>query len=314
MRVLVPDARLAAALAPAGADHPDLDVVVWHVDSDAEPPAAEVLVTERPSARERFDRPARIHRLRHIHLLSIGYEWVLPHLRPGVGLSNSRGAVEDATAEFALTLLLASLRDLPRAHAQQREQRWSGYTTRSLHGARVLVLGHGGVGSAVVRRIEAFAPAAVTVVAGRDRTEDDGRHVHGPADLPALVADADVVVVTLPHTAETERTVDADILRRMRDGALLVNVGRGAVVDTEALVAELRAGRLRAALDVVDPEPLPPGHPLWDLPGCLLAPHNGGSTEEFWRIATDLALAQVRRLASGQVPLNLIRAEGGAWG
>ncbi|MFC7404681.1 NAD(P)-dependent oxidoreductase [Georgenia alba] len=310
MRVLVPDQRLADALAPLAVEHPALQVVVWHIDSGTAPPAADVLVTERPTSPERFPLPSAVPGLRHVHLLSLGYEWIVPHVPPGATVTNSRGAIEDATAELALALVLAALRDLPRAHAQQRAHTWQGYFTGSLHGARVLVLGHGGVGSAVVRRLEPFAPAAVTVTASRARTAPDGRRVHGPEDLPELFRTADVVVVTLPHEASTEGLVGAELLARIPDGGLLVNVGRGAVVDTDALVAELRTGRLRAAMDVVEPEPLPPGHPLWDLPGCLVVPHNGGSTYEFERLATHLVTDQVRRLLTGEPVLNTVLPAG----
>ncbi|MGO2003975.1 MULTISPECIES: 2-hydroxyacid dehydrogenase [Micrococcaceae] len=303
LRVLVPSAALAHDISGPG-----VQAIIWHIDTDTSPaPAADVLVTERPRFPAHRSRVSAIPGLRHVHLLSIGYEWVLEHLPAGTTLSNSRGAVEDATAEHALALILASLRDLPVAAQQQHRHHWSPLWTTSLHGSVVMVLGYGGVGQEVAARLEPFRPAAVLPVASRQRTTATGVQVNGTQELPALLPRADVVVVTLPHQESTERLVDAAFLAALGDGALLVNIGRGAVVDTDALVAELQAGRLRAALDVTDPEPLPAGHPLWDAPGCLLTPHMAGNTHEFLRRSAALTVEQVRRLASGREPLHLVR-------
>ncbi|WP_336715498.1 2-hydroxyacid dehydrogenase [Arthrobacter sp. USHLN218] len=302
LRVLVPSARLADAIRSA-----QVEPIVWHINDDPhEAPPADVLVTERPREHSHRVRVARIPDLQHVHLLSIGYEWVLEHLPPHVTLSNSRGAVEDAAAEHAVALILAALRNLSCAAEQQHRHEWKPLWTTSLHGSVVLVLGHGGVGQEVIARLKPFRPAAIIPVAGRARTTDTGTRIHGPEELPALLPQADIVVVTLPHEPSTERLIDPAFLARMRDGALLVNIGRGRVVDTDALLNELRSGRLQAALDVTDPEPLPSDHPLWDTPGCLITPHMGGNTDQFVRLATDLTIEQLHRLASGQPPLHLI--------
>lgn len=303
LRVLVPSASFAESIrAPA------VEPIVWHINDDpSEAPAAEVLVTERPLEFTHRARVAPIPGLRHVHLLSIGYEWVLEHLPPGVTLSNSRGAVEDATAEHGIALVLAALRNLPEAAEQQRRSEWAPLWTTSLHGSVVLVLGHGGVGREIIARLGPFRPAAVIPVASRARTLDTGLRIHGPAELPDLLPRADVVIVTLPDEPSTVRLIDAAFLARMRDGALVVNIGRGRVVDTAALLTELRSCRLRAALDVTDPEPLPSDHPLWDAPGCLITPHMAGNTGQFVALATDLTIEQLRRLSAGQEPLHLIR-------
>lgn len=302
LRVLVPSTDLAEAIAG-----PAVEAIVWHIDDGQLPvPDADVLITERPRLHEHRPRIGQINGLRHVHLLSLGYEWVLDHLPTGVAVSNSRGAVEDATAEHGLALILASLRALPAAAEQQHRHHWAPLWTTSLHGSTVVVLGHGGVGREVVSRLEPFRPAAILPVASRARTTGAGIHVHAVEDLPQLLPRADVVVVTLPHTPATEQLVDAAFLARMRDGALLVNIGRGAVVDTGALVAELTAGRLRAALDVTDPEPLPADHPLWSAPGCMVTPHMAGNTDEFIRLARETAVEQVRRLATGREPLHRV--------
>jgi phosphoglycerate dehydrogenase-like enzyme len=133
--------------------------------------------------------------------------------------------------------------------------------------------------------------------------------VSGFGELPDLLPEADVVVLTVPYTAETRGMVDAAFLGAMKDGALLVNVARGPVVDTAALVAETSSGRLRAALDVTDPEPLPPDHPLWALPNVLVSPHVGGNTSAFLPRARRLVLDQLRRHAAGEPLRNVISAD-----
>lgn len=311
IRILVPSRALAEEVrakltvsAPAQAD--SVDITVWDIDSGAAAPPAELVITARPAVPEWFPRIASVENLKHVHLLSLGYEWVLDHLDDEVTLSNSKGAVEDATAEFALTLILAALRELPGEVQKQRQKIWErGTFTRSIAGSRVLVLGYGGVGSEVVRRLEPFRPASITVLAGRARTED-GRTIHGPQALAELLGEADIVVITLPQTPETVNLVDAEFLRRMPDGALLVNVGRGKIVNHSDLMSELRSGRLQAALDVVDPEPLPAESPLWDTPNLLIASHVAGNTTEFIRISHQIAAEHTALWIKGEPLPNAV--------
>ena len=160
------------------------------------------------------------------------------------------------------------------------------------------------IGSAIASRFEAFR-TAVTVVA-RTAREQDGRHVHGFDELPALARDTHVLVLITPLTDETERLVDAELLAALPDGALVVNVARGRVVDTDALVSELQTGRLSAALDVTDPEPLPTGHPLWTTPNTVLTPHVGGNTDLSVPRSIELMRRQVAALAAGRPFENVI--------
>lgn len=302
LRVLVPSTQFAESI-----QSPGIEAIIWHInDSPEDALAAEVLVTERPREFENRARAGSIPGLRHVHLLSIGSDWITAHMPASVTLSNSRGAVEDATAEHGMALILAALRELPTAALQQRRHDGAPLWTSSLHGSVVLVLGFGGVGNELFSRLEPFRPAALIPVASRARVLDDGRQIHGTAELPALLPQADIVVVTLPHNDSTEHLVDAHFLARMKDGALLVNIGRGPVVDTEALLAELSSGRLRAALDVTDPEPLPADHPLWKASGCLITPHMAGNTAEFLRLAMEITVEQLRRIARGETPLHLV--------
>ena len=215
---------------------------------------------------------SRMPNLRVVQLLTAGYETALRHLPRGVTLCNAGGVHDASTAELAVGLILASLRGLDEFARGMPSGAWLYARREALADKRVLVIGAGGVGRAVQRRLEPFE-TDVTMAA---RTARPG--VVATADVGVLLPTVDVVVLAVPLTEETAGLVDDAFLSRMREGALLVNVARGPVVDTDALVRHVAMGRIRAALDVTDPEPLPPGHPLWTLPGVLVSPHVGGNT------------------------------------
>lgn len=219
--------------------------------------------------------------LRAVVLASAGFEHALPHLPAGVDLANAVGVHDTATAELALALMLGAQRALPvYAHTQAagRWDRTGAGQRRSLADSRVLVVGYGGVGRAVARRLVA-GECEVVAVASREREGDElVERVHGIESLSDLLPAADVVVLAVPLTDVTRGLVGAQELALLPDDALVVNVARGGVLDNEALRAECASGRLRAALDVTDPEPLPDDHPLWFTPGVLITPHVGGGT------------------------------------
>jgi phosphoglycerate dehydrogenase-like enzyme len=199
-----------------------------------------------------------------------------------------------------VALVLACQRGLPDYVRRAADGRWVTGTSPGLLGRTVLLLGVGGVGSEVAARLRPFGCELVLV----GRTARQG--IHGSDELPDLLPRADVVVVSVRLDAATARLVDAGFLSRMPDGALLVNVARGSVVDTAALVAEAETGRLRAALDVTDPEPLPPDHPLWRLPTVLVTPHVAGATAEAPERLASLVRAQIGRLLAGEEPVNVV--------
>lgn len=205
---------------------------------------------------------------------------------------------------LAVGLALTSLREIAAFQFDRAEQRWDARETRSLADRRVTVVGYGAIGSAIATRFEAFR-THVTVVA-RTAREQDGRQVHAFGELPELARTTDVLVLIAPLTDETEGLVDADLLAALPDGALVVNVARGKVVDTDALVAELRSGRISAALDVTDPEPLPADHALWTTPNTVLTPHVGGNTDLSIPRSLDLIRRQVAALAEGRAFENVI--------
>nr|WP_231933640.1 2-hydroxyacid dehydrogenase [Micromonospora coxensis] len=243
---------------------------------------------------------ARMPRLRVVQTVTAGYDHVLPYLRPGLTLANGRGVHDAATAELAVALTLAARRRLPDFVRAGSEGRWSSGWSTGLADSRVLIVGYGSIGAAIERRLAGFEVEISRVA----RSARPG--VRPVSDLPELLPRADVVILVTPLTPETEGLVDKDFLARMPDGALLVNVSRGRVVDTGALLAELGAGRLHAALDVTDPEPLPADHPLWSAPNVLISPHVGGLTAALAPRARRLLVDQARRYAAGEPLANVV--------
>lgn len=286
-----------------------LRIEVW--DGTGAPPTdladvtCYVLPYAVPGARDLLDRmPA----LRVAQTLTAGYEAVLPLLSPATTLCNGRGLHDASTAEHALGLILAAQRDLATWRDQQRQCRWEAHFTRSLADSRVVIVGYGSIGRALEHRLRA-AEAEVVRVASRARPDE---HIHGVDELADLLTDADVVVLVLPDTPETRHLLDAPMLAALPDDALVVNVGRGRTVDTAALAAETATGRLRAALDVTDPEPLPADNPLWTHPGVLITPHVAGGSATFYPRARRFVAEQLHRLAAGMPLRNVVRLGAGA--
>ncbi|MGX1628731.1 2-hydroxyacid dehydrogenase [Streptomyces albidoflavus] len=243
-----------------------------------------------------------------VQTLSAGVDHVqagMGSLHPGVRLCNARSVHEASTAELTLALILASLRGIPRFVEGQRQEEWRSGFYPALADKTVLIVGYGSIGSAIEDRLAPFECARVLRVARSARDTERGP-VHPLAELPSLLPEADVVVLSTPLTEATRGLADAEFLARMRDGALLVNVARGPVVDTKALLAEVESGRLTAALDVTDPEPLPEGHPLWHAPGVLISPHVGGSTSAFLPRAKRLLARQLTHWTAGEPLDNVV--------
>lgn len=240
--------------------------------------------------------------LQVIQTLSAGYDDVLPLLPSGVTLCNARGVHDASTAELAVGLVLASLRGFGSFVRAQDRAAWQHVQRPALADKSVIVLGAGSIGQAVAARLAPFEVDVQQVA----RTARDG--VIPVSLLPELLPKADVVIIAVPLTSATEYMVDKSFLGAMKDGALLVNISRGAAVVTDALLAELTAERLQAALDVTDPEPLPPDHPLWQAPNLLITPHVGGDTSAFLPRARRLVQGQVDRFLRGQPLINIVVA------
>ena len=253
-----------------------------------------------------LDRAADMSKLQVVQTLTAGYEEFLPLVPPGVTLCNAAGLHDTSTAEMAIALALARGRHLDDFARQQSAGAWRPVFGQSLADRRVLIVGYGHIGQAIERRLDVFEVASVTRVARRGRPGPP--QVHRIEDLHRLLPEADVVILIAPHTPQTEGMIGARELALLPGGALLVNVARGKLVDTDALVAELSAGRIRAALDVTDPEPLPADHPLWRQPGVLISPHVGGASSAFGPRAARLIAGQLARFVAGQPLQNVVRA------
>jgi phosphoglycerate dehydrogenase-like enzyme len=261
-----------------------------------------VLPFEVPSSR--LQLLAKLPRLRLIQLMSAGAENIIPFVPPGVTLCNAQGAHDPAVAEWITAVILAQVRQLPRFIAAQQAGTWAPVRSESLAGQTVLIVGYGSIGEATERTLAPFG-VRFERVARRPRPG-----VMTMDDLPDALPRADIVILLVPVTPATTGLVDARFLARLHDGALLVNAARGSIVDTSALLAELASGRLRAALDVTDPEPLPAGHPLWSAPGLLLTPHVAGAmTTDASRVMA-LVKDQLARYAAGEPLRHVVGDQG----
>jgi phosphoglycerate dehydrogenase-like enzyme len=296
-----------AALVEATGDVEGVEYVVW--DGAEAPPRddVELVVLDYRNAQMTLDRLPGLASLAVVQTQTAGVDGIAERVPDGVLLCNARGVHDDATAELALGLTLASLRGIDvaaRSHGHWPGWRERGPEQRSLADSRVAVLGYGSIGRALAVRLLACG-ARVTAVATSPRTDDLVGAVVTPADVDW--AAQHVVIVVLPLTESTRHVVDASFLARLSDGTLVVNVGRGPLLDTSAVIAE--AGRLRFALDVTDPEPLPDGHPLWSAPGVLITPHVAGGTTAMLPRMAALLRSQLTAYVSGQ-PLRNVVADG----
>ncbi len=237
-------------------------------------------------------------KLRVIQTTSAGVDWLRDHVPEHVVVCNARGVYDTPLAEWVAGAILAMERGLMQSRDAQARHAWESIEPPELAGRRVVILGLGSIGAAIADRLRAFG----VEITGVGRTAREG--VRGLAELEDVLPGAEILVNILPLTAETNGLLDAPRLALLPDGALIVNAGRGPTIDTGALVQELRAGRLRAALDVTDPEPLPPDHALWELPNVLITPHMAGDSPASRIRSFELAGDQIRRFAAGEPLLN----------
>jgi phosphoglycerate dehydrogenase-like enzyme len=298
VRVLVPDSPLRGEMGP----------LPEGVELVAEPsPDVEMLVLGPELAEDVPELLAQLPGLRVVQSFSAGVDQLLPLIPPGVVLCSAVGVHDVAVSEWVVAVILAMGRRLPEFGEMQRRTEWnraiaeprSNQPVDDLDGKIVLVLGHGSIGRALALRLAPFGARVVGIA----------RHARQGAEpleaLPRRLPDADVVVDLLPLTPDTQQFVNADFLARMKPGALFVNAGRGGTVDTNALLEALRAGTIRAALDVTDPEPLPSDHQLWRAPNVLITPHIAGTVAHWESRAYRFAGEQIRRYAAGQPMLGV---------
>lgn len=283
-----------------------LDVITY--DPNAPLPVekrdAEILIPPYRSSHRPIPLLKQLRGVRMVQLLSAGADEWAGDVPSGVVLSTARGAHAGPVSEWVLSAILCLYRQWPALVEFKREHTWAHrrVAAATLDGSRVLILGAGAIGTAVAERLRPFG-ALPTLVASHAR---DG--VHGPDEVPGLLPDHDIVVITAPLNDHTRRLVDKAFLAALPDGALVVNAGRGKIVDTDALVAELQAGRLRVALDVTDPEPLPEDHALWDCPGTIISPHMARTVPGTNALCYAVAVEQIATFAAGKIPTNLVTA------
>jgi phosphoglycerate dehydrogenase-like enzyme len=302
-RPLIVTLPSAEALADLGELPDGVEALVWTMDDPAPRPRLDLVVIPYMSGPSRFGRLEGIE-TGILQGQSIGYDGVADRLPPGSVFANASSVHETATSELALAITLAAQRNIPAFVRAQDRATWSPEWSTGLADQRVLLLGYGGVGKAVASRL---APFEVDIVAVASRARDeDGVHVHAVEELPGLLPHADIVILTLPGGEATRHIIDDGALSALPDGALVVNVGRGSLIDAEALLDHARRGRIRAALDVTEPEPLPEGHPLWSAPGVLVVPHVGGLSAAMRPRIAALIRRQIERMLSGEPPLNVV--------
>lgn len=297
----LPDARLRDAVDALGVPF-NAVLTVWPVDGPPPRPDIDLVVLPYLRASAAFEHLIHVDP-RLVQHQAIGYDGVASMLPPGVPFANAAGVHETATAELGLTLVLAMQRGIP-DYVRQAEGPPRFDWRPGLADHRVLLIGYGGVNRAVEARLRPFE-VTVTRVASRARETPDGP-VFAVPDLPAILPETDIVVVAVPHTPHTERLIGAAFLAALPDGALVVNIGRGKLADTEAILAEARSGRLRFALDVTDPEPLPAGHALLSLPNVLVSPHIGGASGAMLPRVARLIHRQIELLTRGEPPVNVV--------
>jgi phosphoglycerate dehydrogenase-like enzyme len=277
----------------------------------------------RKSAQEAF---SHLRGVRVVQSLMAGVDWIAPWLPNGIVLCDGRGIHDISASEWVLAAILSSLKRFHVYRDLQLREEWKGQASVTdgflneggvqagqyrilgddLAGKTVLVVGYGSIGAAIEARLKPFGVTVVRVA----RSARKEPEVFAVSELHRLLPEADVVVLIVPLTDETKGLIGAVEIGLMKRGALLVNAARGPVVVTDALVEALVEKRIRAALDVTDPEPLQVGHPLWSAPNCLITPHVGGSTPEFIYRGFRFAAEQVRRFAAGEPLENVVTDAG----
>ena len=243
---------------------------------------------------------AKMPNLKVLQMPNAGYDDALAYLRPGLTLCNAAGVHDASTAELAVALSLASRRGIPDFVRDQDKENWNHQKRTSLSDSRIGIVGYGSIGKQVAKNLSGFE---VEVIGFSKSGRDGAKKIE---ELDSYLPSLDIVILILPLNPESKGLFNKDRLAKMKDGSLLVNVARGPIVDTDALLTELNSGRIFAALDVTDPEPLPKGHPLWKAKNLLIVPHVGGNSTAFEPRCRKLVESQLQLLVSGQPLKNIV--------
>lgn len=293
-----PDENIRHILEKFGSD---IEIIDWDICGPAPVSHIDMVITPLLTKNPDYQHLDGLD-FTYVQCSTLGYEPLIPHLRSHHILANAKTVHETSTAELTLSLILAMQRNIKRSIISQAEGRWDTFFSPGLADQRVVMVGVGGVGSAIAQRLAPFEVDLIRVA--RSERDDAEGHIYSTTQLPQLLPEADVVILIVPATDETRGLVDDEFLSLMKDEALLVNMARGVIVDTDAMVKH--ADRLRFAFDVVDPEPLPTGHPLYTHPHVLISAHNGGYSRALLPRLQRLIERQVRHLLAGEKLENII--------
>jgi len=298
--ITIPDALVRGTLGDVGSD---VEIVEWDMSGPAPRQHIDIVI---PPYLQSWEGLANLEGLdvKLVQCLTLGYDGVTEFLPKNMVFANAASVHETSTAEMTLALILASQRYLPDFVRAAEAGTWAPSWHPSLADRTVLLVGYGGVGRAIEARLLPFETTIVRL-ARHERTDERGR-VYGLDSLHELLPLSDIVVIAVLLDESTHHLVDAEFLSLMPDGSLFVNIARGGVADTDALLAEARSGRIRLALDVTDPEPLPDGHPLFGLSNVLISPHVAGMTSAALPRIMRLIREQVERLQRGEEPINVV--------
>lgn len=302
--VTFPSEELLASVGPLPEG---LEAGIWDFESDpvgVALEAIEIAVFPYMAKVSELEAVRTAPNLRLVQTQTTGFDGIRELVGPSVSVATAHGVHAASTAELAVGLAIASLRGIGESVRDQANGHWNPRRWPGLADRRVAIVGVGGIGEEIRKRLVPFE-VELSRFGTRARTDEHGE-IHAIGDLHSRASSIEVLILIVPHNASTHHLVDARLLAALPDDAVVVNVARGPVVDTDALVAELATGRLRCASDVFDPEPLPEDHPIWGLPNALIVPHNGGNTEAFLPRMTKLLKRQVVAWAEGRASENLV--------
>ncbi|MGH3654743.1 2-hydroxyacid dehydrogenase [Glutamicibacter sp.] len=284
----------------------NLKAVLWDLENSPETPLEEIDIAVLPymSNPQTLKNIRKAPNVQVVQTQTTGFDGMVDLIGDRANINTAAGVHAAATAEMAIGLAIASLRGFPQAVRDQQQGRWNPQQWPGLADRTVALVGVGGIGEQIRKRLEPFEVNLLRF--GSTARTDEHGEVFATSDLAARAAEIEVLILIVPLNDSTHHLVDAELLAKLPDGATVVNVARGPVVDTEAIVAEVASGRLNMASDVFDPEPLPADHPLWQHPNALVIPHNGGNTKAFFPRMVKLLNKQVQAWAAGNDGENLV--------
>jgi len=252
------------------------------------------------SWRQGLEYVLQMPQLQYLQMPNAGYDDALEYMREGLILANAAGVHNDSTAELAVGLAIAARRGFVDFVRAQDKGEWVHQRYTSFSDSKIGLIGYGSVGKTIAKNLSGFA---VEVIPFTRSGADGSKKI---SELNSYLPTLDIVILILPLTPESKHLFGKERLALMKDGALIVNVARGGIIDTDALLLELNNRRIHAALDVTDPEPLPQEHPLWSAPNLLITPHVGGDSTAFEPRCRRLVEAQLARLARGEEIINIV--------